>query len=120
MIVFDSMAQLLARLPRDTDAGGWGSATARWPGSIGLRPGFLTRSPLWGAMSPATTYPSGLALPHYATLRLQLKKENWIYKGRDVRGYEAQVIVLKNQLGRAGHHAKIAITFNGVVRGDST
>ncbi len=80
---------------------------------------FLTPLQFGGAMS-AANYPSGFALPHYATLRLQLKKEKWIHKGRDIRGYQARVLVLKNKLGRAGRQATIAITFNGVVRGDST
>ena len=59
-------------------------------------------------------------MPHYAAVRLLLKKEKWLKKRGDVRGYKAQVHVLKNKLGRAGRKAKIAITFNGVVRGDST
>jgi len=80
---------------------------------------FLTPLQFGSAMS-AANYPSGFALPHYATLRLQLKKEKWIHKGRDVRGYQARVLVLKNKLGQAGRQATIAITFNGVVRGDST
>lgn len=80
---------------------------------------FLTPLTSGNAMS-AAHYPSGFALPHYAALRLHLKKQKWIEKQNDVRGYEAHVLVLKNQLGRAGQRAKIAITFNGVVRGDST
>jgi recombination protein RecA len=119
VIVFDSVAQLLAGSQgTQTLAAGVRQLLAGLAQSTCALV-FLTPLTLGGAMSPAN-YPSGFALPHYATLRLQLKKENWIYKGRDVRGYEAQVIVLKNQLGRAGQRAKIAITFNGVVRGDST
>ena len=80
---------------------------------------FLTPLQVNRVMS-ATNYPSGFALPHYATVRLYLKKEKWLRKGGDVRGYQAQVQVLKNKLGPAGRTAKIAITFNGVVRGDGT
>lgn len=82
-------------------------------------PIFLTPLQFGGAMS-AANYPSGFALPHYAALRLLLEKERWLARGRDVRGYEARVVVLKNKLGLAGQSAKIAITFNGTVRGDST
>jgi recombination protein RecA len=119
VLVFDSVAHLLAG-----DQGTQTLAAGARQLVAGLAQSacalvFLTPLNLGGAMSVAN-YPSGLALPHYATLRLQLKKEKWLYKGRDVRGYEAQVLVLKNQLGRAGQQAKIAITFNGVVRGDST
>lgn len=57
--------------------------------------------------------------PDYAA-RCGVNKEKWIYRQNDVRGYQARVLVLKNQLGKAGQSAKIAITFNGMVRGDST
>lgn len=67
-----------------------------------------------------TNYPGGFALPHYATLRLRLRREQWLHKHRDIRGYRAQVLILKNKLGQAGRRVKIAITFNGTVRGDGT
>jgi RecA/RadA recombinase len=72
-----------------------------------------------GASSPAN-YPSNFALPHYATIRLLLAKERWLYKGADVRGYEARVEVIKNELGPAGRKATIAVTFNGLMKGDGT
>jgi recombination protein RecA len=80
---------------------------------------FLTPLQSGNAMS-TTNYPGGFALPHYASVRLQLKKEKWLYRYRDIRGYQARVLVLKNKLGKAGQQAKIAITFNGVVSGDGT
>ena len=80
---------------------------------------FLTPLQFGGAMSVAN-YPPNFALPHVAGLRLTLTKERWLNRGRDVRGYEARVLVLKNKLGRAGQQARIAITFNGTVRGDAT
>lgn len=80
---------------------------------------FLT--PLqFGDTQSQANYPSGFALPNYATVRLLLEKERWLRRGRDVRGYEARVIVLKNKLGPEGRNARIAITFNGAVKGDST
>ena len=70
-------------------------------------------------MSP-DNYPGGFALPPYTAVRLLIQKERWLHRRRDVYGYEAQVRILKNKLGRAGKQARIAITFNGTVRGDST
>jgi recombination protein RecA len=64
-------------------------------------------------------YPRHLALPHYASLRLLVRRARWLYKRQDVRGYEADVLVLKNKLGRAGDEVRLAITFNGTVRGDA-
>ena len=52
-------------------------------------------------MSPAN-YPSGFALPQFASLRLLLEKERWLQQGSDIRGYQARVLVLKNKLGPAG------------------
>lgn len=82
---------------------------------------FIGLTPLqFGKALSTANYLPGFALPHLASLRLELKKECWLYRGRDVRGYQAKVVVLKNKLGRAGQQANLVITFNGTVRGDST
>lgn len=65
-------------------------------------------------------YPSGFALPHYATVRLLIEREQWIKRRRDVRGYRARATVIKNKLAPSGKSATIEITFNGVVKGNST
>ncbi len=81
---------------------------------------------------PPAQKPSAHKLPlrHYATVRLLLRRERWLYRGADIRGYRAQVIVVKNKSGggaRPGRKVPIDITFNGsssncfqngVVRGD--
>lgn len=80
---------------------------------------FLTALP--PASDPSlSTYPPQAALPHYASLRLLLQKERWLYRRQDIRGYEAQVQVIKNKLGPAGHSVPLTITFNGTVKGDGT
>jgi recombination protein RecA len=83
---------------------------------------FLTSLPPGNAPVPDRTdepsfdgYPPSSTLPHYAAIRLFIRKERWIYKERDIRGYQAQVQVIKNKLGPAGKMASIAITFNGTV-----
>jgi len=76
---------------------------------------FLTSLP---AESHAA-YPEQATLPHFATLRLQLSKERWLYKEQDVRGYEAQVLIAKNKLHTPGQNVRIDITFNGTVEEDS-
>lgn len=82
---------------------------------------FIGLTPLqFGNALTTANYPAGLALPHLASLRLELTKESWLYRGRDVRGYRARVVVLKNKLGRAGQQANLSIIFNGTVRGDGT
>lgn len=55
-------------------------------------------------------YPDNSTLPHYATVRLFIQRERWIYKERDIRGYQAQVMVIKNKLGAAGKQTSITIT----------
>jgi RecA/RadA recombinase len=68
---------------------------------------------------PLDAYPRHLALPHYASLRLLIRRARWLYKRKDVLGYEADVLLLKNKLGKAGREVRLAITFNGTVRGDA-
>lgn len=81
---------------------------------------FLTSlSPQSDAPQHVAPYPEGAILPYYATLRLLLHKERWLYEQRDVRGYEAQVLIIKNKLHRPGQKVRLTITFNGTVDGDS-
>lgn len=75
-------------------------------------------SPLPGNSPLLDGYPRHLALPHYASLRLLVRRARWLHRREDVRGYEADVLVLKNKLGQAGREVRVAITFNGTVRGD--
>jgi recombination protein RecA len=127
VLVFDSMSQLLG----ETHGPQLMSAALRQlvgVPSTGLRAGlaespcalvFLT--PLYfGDATSQDNYPSGFALPHYATVRLLIEKERWLKRRRDVRGYRARVTVIKNKLAPAGKSAAIEITFNGVVNGNST
>ena len=68
---------------------------------------------------PVESYPRALALPHYASLRLLVRRARWLHQRQDVRGYEADVLILKHKLGKAGGETRIAITFDGVVKGDA-
>jgi len=118
-LVFDSTAHLFND-PHGAQA--LATTLRQFPAALSTSPCaliFLTPLQFGHAMS-VDNYPSGFALPHYAAVRMLLKKEKWLKRGRDVRGYQAQVQILKNKLGQAGRQAKISITFNGVVRGDGT
>jgi recombination protein RecA len=66
-----------------------------------------------GGGSPALS-----ALAHYAAMRLQVVREDWVRRHGDIRGYEARVEVLKNRLGPAGRAVNVTIEFNGTVRGN--
>jgi recombination protein RecA len=57
-------------------------------------------------------------LAHYAAVRLQVSHERWLKHYGDVRGYEAQVEILKNRSGSPGSRVSIVIEFNGTVHGD--
>lgn len=61
--------------------------------------------------------PAGCPVPYYASVRLRLRRERWLRRGEDIRGYRAQVLVAKNKLGTTGRKVTIDITFNGVVQG---
>ena len=74
----------------------------------------LFLSPLTsGKNSSLASYPAGAALPHYATVRLFIQRESWIYKDRDISGYQAQILVLKNKLGPADKRISISLALNG-------
>ncbi|RME81666.1 MAG: hypothetical protein D6775_13010 [Caldilineae bacterium] len=70
--------------------------------------------PLWQRLFPF----ADRTLAHYATLHLALSREYWLLSGPDVRGYRAQVSILKNKFGPAHKRVPIEIHFNGTVRGD--
>jgi recombination protein RecA len=79
---------------------------------------FLTSLPTNSRPSLAN-YPMDLSLPHYAAVRLLIQREHWIYKQADIRGYQAQVLILKNKLAAGNKRASIAIRFNsGLPGGD--
>jgi recombination protein RecA len=73
---------------------------------------FLTDSP------PASGSPALSALAHYAAVRLEVVREDWLPVHDDIRGYNARVEVLKNQLGPAGRAVNLLIKFNGTVHGN--
>jgi hypothetical protein len=78
---------------------------------------FLTTL-LPGSSPSLDDYPQHITLPHYTTMRLIIQKERWLYRQRDITGYEALVYIAKNKLGRAGQAARITIDFQGIVPGD--
>jgi recombination protein RecA len=79
---------------------------------------FLVSLPAGQAPSMAH-YPAGSTLPNHAAVRLFIRREQWLYKEQDIRGYQAQVEVIKNKLAAAGKRAPVALTINGTVAGGS-
>lgn len=75
----------------------------------GLPPG--DGRPPGDAAALLAAYPRHNSLPHYAAVRLLIQREQWLYEQRDIAGYEAQVVVVKNRLAAEGKQATIAITF---------
>jgi recombination protein RecA len=77
-------------------------------------------APLVSAKTLLAAYPpvagSSNPISHYAAVRLVIQRERWLYKERDIRGYQARVTVIKNKLGPASKRVSIAITFNGTVK----
>lgn len=63
---------------------------------------------------PPGAAPPAFPLQHYATTRLLLERERWLYRGEEIRGYRARVLLAKHKLGTAGQTAVIDITLNGL------
>jgi recombination protein RecA len=78
---------------------------------------FLT-GPSAARSLPAGGSPALSALAHYAAVRLQVIREDWVPLHDDIRGYNARVEVLKNQLGPTGRTVSLTIKFNGTVSGN--
>jgi recombination protein RecA len=55
---------------------------------------------------------------HYASLRLEVVREDWQRRHGDVRGYKARIKVLKSRFGPIGGTTAIEIKFNGTVHGN--
>jgi recombination protein RecA len=79
----------------------------------------LTSLPVGDAPTAVNNIPRS-ALSSFATVRLWLQKEHWLYQRKRLWGYQAQVQIAKNKLGQAGQRVSVAITFNGTVQGDGT
>jgi len=69
--------------------------------------------PPGGSSTTLDDYPPNITLPHHASMRLFIERERWIYKKRDIHGYQAHVLVVKNKFGPAGKQATINFTFAG-------
>lgn len=63
------------------------------------------------------SYPSQATLPHFATVRLLFQRERWLYRQRDVYGFETRVIVVKNKLSAPGKEVRLSIFVNGAPEG---
>ncbi len=70
---------------------------------------FLTSLPANSSPARADD-PVNVALAHFATIRLFIQRERWVYRQRDIDGYQAQVLVVKNKLGPAGRKISITVT----------
>jgi recombination protein RecA len=69
------------------------------------------------ALPSGNGYPTGHPLPHYAAVRLHIKREDWLYQGGDILGYQAQVLVVKNKFGRPGEQVSLTIPFEDGIGG---
>lgn len=61
-------------------------------------------------------YPPFFPLPHYASVRLLLQRERWLYHAHDISGYEAQVLLVKNKLGTAGQKVHLEISLDNLAQ----
>ena len=119
VIVFDSVASMLGETPSPQLMS---EALRQLTGSLADSACaliFLT-SLCFGGPSSKHNYPSGFALSHYASLRLLVERERWLKRYGDIRGYRAEVEVIKNKLAPSGKRVNVSITFNGTVNGNST
>src|SRR5262249_13628663 len=56
--------------------------------------------------------------PSKAAVKLQLKRERWLERRRDVTGYRTNVHIVHNKFGPSGVNVSLTIGFSTVVHGD--
>lgn len=59
------------------------------------------------------SYSHQTTLPHYASVRLFVERERWLYRQHDIQGYQAQITIVKNKLGPVNRPVSISLTFAG-------
>ena len=72
---------------------------------------FLTSLPTNSSPARANDL-ANAALAHFATVRLFIQRERWVYRQGDIGGYQAQVLIVKNKLGPAGKRVSIGVNFD--------
>jgi recombination protein RecA len=63
-------------------------------------------------------YPSGSPLPHFASVRLFLEWQSWLYCGHWLSGFSSRVTVAKNKTAPPGQSVLINITITNHVQGE--
>ena len=63
-------------------------------------------------------YPSDSPLPYFASVRLFLEWQSWLYRRHWVTGFSSQVTVLKNKAAPPGHSVPINITITNHIQGE--
>ena len=72
---------------------------------------FLVSLPANNPAVPAGK-PVNSALAHFATVRLFIQRQRWVYRQQDISGYQAQILVVKNKLGPAGKQVGVDVVFD--------
>lgn len=57
-------------------------------------------------------------LKHHATVRLGMKREEWLRSRSDICGYNIRAEIIKNRLGAAQRAVLLTIRFDGTVHGE--
>jgi recombination protein RecA len=113
LIVFDSTAELLSG---SFPPGAAAATLRRLHHNLNGQPSallFLT-TPFFDEPGAPANYPFGFDLGQVAALRLLISRQRWLRQHGSIRGYEAQVSVLRSRWSAAGQQAAVRIAFNGV------
>jgi recombination protein RecA len=72
---------------------------------------FLTRPHERSTSAHEGTTRIGLPLAQHATLQLRVEKVHWLRRRRDVRGFRAHIVILKNKLSASGQSVTVTFRF---------
>jgi recombination protein RecA len=111
ILVFDAP---LGRLVESQASQALATTLGRLIASLGRTESVLLFLVSLPAGSPFATgeQPVNSALAHFATIRLLVQREGWIYRHGDISGYQTQILILKNKLGPAGKQISVNVVFD--------
>ena len=114
LVVFDSTAELRAGI---LPAAAAAAALRRMRQALngkGCALLFLT-TPSPEDSESSNSYPPGFDLAQAAALRLEVSRQRWLRQRGTMRGYEAQITVLRSRWSEPGGQATVRIMLDGLI-----
>ena len=115
LVVFDSTAELRAGILPCCGRCSRAAADAPGPERQRLRTALSDDAFSLRLPSSSNPYPPGFDLAQAAALRLEVSRQRWLRQRGTMRGYEAQMTVLRSRWSEPGGQATVRIMLDGLI-----